>query len=141
MVKRLWKEHLGFSTLLSITSFYCPTHFQGVLFTVMSGTRFARSPTWHVQIRVSQLRRDLQQCGLQNCHQETRPYRKEVRKESSQVSLVRPSGLFAFQHAWEHASMFFVCRIVFHTRCFHMFPTVPTCSNIFASKVKWRSWI
>ena len=141
MVKRLWKEHFGFSTLLSITSFYCPTHFQGVLFTVMSGTRFARSPTWHVQIRVSQLRRDLQQCGLQNCHQETRPYRKEVRKESSQVSLVRPSVLFAFQHAWEHASMFFVCRIVFHTRCFHMFPTVPTCSNIFASKVKWRSWI
>ena len=43
-----------------------------------------------------QLRRYLQQCGLQNCHQETRPYRKEVRKESSQVSLVR-SDLFAFQ--------------------------------------------
>ena len=112
MFKRLWKEHFGFSTLLSITSSYCRTHFQGVLFTVMFGTRFARSRTWHLQIRVSQLRRDLQQCGFQNCHQETRPYRKEVRKESSQVSLVRPSVLFAFQHAWEHAS----CRIAFHTR-------------------------
>ena len=78
-------------------------------------------PNLHVQIRVSQLRRDLQQCGLQNCHQETRPYRKEVRKEFSQVSLVRPSVLFAFQHAWEHASMFLFAGSFSH-RCFHMFP-------------------